>query len=87
MVRLGGLCGGEVEYVWVDVRREMGQVKRILLQSGDTDLLHKELLSDRWFLVCVTRIYPPCTLSEGVQFDHRNVEGKQRCHRVETQGN
>ena len=41
------------------------KVERILtkwltrLQSGDTNLLHKELLSDRVFLVYVTRKYPP----------------------------
>ena len=29
------------------------------LQSGDADLLHKELLSDRGFLVYVTRNFPP----------------------------
>ena len=53
-----GVCVLTSEEKWDKLK---GILKKWLtrLQAGDTNLLHKELLSDRGFLVYVTRNYPP----------------------------
>ena len=47
------------------------------LQAGDTNLHHKELLSDRGFLVYVTRNYPLFPYLEGFDLTIEMWRGKE----------